>query len=107
MNDRSSGFDLFNELAHEFAERYRRGEHPPLSEYTSKYPELADEIREHERPQRSFVVVHALLRGNEAAGWGCQRVDPVEPVLNSGVLEAHREVNLLSRPPALRDTIWT
>src|SRR6516162_3851197 len=40
------GSDLFNELAHEFAERYRRGERPPLDEYTQRYPELADEIRE-------------------------------------------------------------
>jgi WD40 repeat protein/serine/threonine protein kinase/tetratricopeptide (TPR) repeat protein len=41
-----SGSDLFNELAHEFAERYRRGERPPLEEYTDRYPDLADEIRE-------------------------------------------------------------
>ena len=42
----TSGPDLFNLLADEFADRYRRGERPPLSEYTDKYPELADEIRE-------------------------------------------------------------
>jgi WD40 repeat protein/serine/threonine protein kinase len=42
----TSGPDLFNLLADEFAERYRRGERPPLSEYTDKYPELADQIRE-------------------------------------------------------------
>jgi hypothetical protein len=42
----TSGPDLFNLLADEFAERYRGGERPPLSEYTDKYPELADEIRE-------------------------------------------------------------
>ena len=42
----TSGPDQFNDLAHEFAERYRRGERPPVSEYTAKHPELADEIRE-------------------------------------------------------------
>jgi serine/threonine protein kinase/Flp pilus assembly protein TadD len=42
----TSGPDLFNRLADEFAARYRRGERPPISEYTDKYPELADEIRE-------------------------------------------------------------
>src|SRR6516162_7537451 len=42
----TSGPDLFNLLADEFADRYRRGERPTLSEYTDKYPELADEIRE-------------------------------------------------------------
>ena len=46
MIDSSSGPDLFNLLADEFAERHRRGERPPLSEYTNKYPELADQIRE-------------------------------------------------------------
>jgi serine/threonine protein kinase/tetratricopeptide (TPR) repeat protein len=46
MRASTSGPDLFNRLADEFAERYRRGERPPLSEYTDKYPELADEIRE-------------------------------------------------------------
>jgi serine/threonine protein kinase len=38
--------DLFNDLAHEFAERYRRGERPALSEYTNRYPDLAQDIRE-------------------------------------------------------------
>ena len=42
----TSGPDLFNLLADEFADRYRRGERPPLSEYTDRYPELAEQIRE-------------------------------------------------------------
>ena len=46
MSESNSGPDLFNMLADEFAERYRRGERPPLSEYTGKYPELAEQIRE-------------------------------------------------------------
>ena len=46
MSDSTSGPDLFNLLADEFAERYRRGERPPLSEYAEKYPELADQIHE-------------------------------------------------------------
>jgi hypothetical protein len=33
-------------LAEEFLERQRRGEHPALSEYTERYPELAEEIRD-------------------------------------------------------------
>jgi serine/threonine protein kinase/WD40 repeat protein len=33
-------------LADEFLARYRRGERPALTEYTGKYPELADEIRD-------------------------------------------------------------
>jgi hypothetical protein len=46
MLDSLSGSDLLNELAHEFAERYRHGERPPLNEYTDRYPDLAGEIRE-------------------------------------------------------------
>src|SRR5947208_990130 len=33
-------------LAEEFAQRCRLGERPSLSEYTQKYPHLADEIRD-------------------------------------------------------------
>jgi serine/threonine protein kinase/WD40 repeat protein len=33
-------------LAEEFADRYRRGEQPSLTEYTARYPQWADEIRE-------------------------------------------------------------
>jgi eukaryotic-like serine/threonine-protein kinase len=36
----------FDELAEEFAERYRRGERPSLEEYVACLPEMADEIRE-------------------------------------------------------------
>jgi serine/threonine protein kinase/WD40 repeat protein len=46
MTESSSGPDLLNELAHDFAERYRRGERPSLTEYSARYPELAAEIRE-------------------------------------------------------------
>jgi len=41
MNDPSSGRAPLEELAEEFASRYRRGEHPAVIEYTDKYPELA------------------------------------------------------------------
>ena len=37
---------LLERLAEEFVERHRRGEHPSLSEYTSRHPDLADEIRD-------------------------------------------------------------
>src|SRR6516165_9385610 len=45
MAETTSGSNLFNELAYEFAERYRRGERPSLDEYIDRHPELADEIR--------------------------------------------------------------
>jgi WD40 repeat protein/serine/threonine protein kinase len=39
-------YGRFDELAEEFAERYRRGERPSLQEYADRLPEMADEIRE-------------------------------------------------------------
>jgi serine/threonine protein kinase/WD40 repeat protein len=42
----SLDFGRFDELAEEFAERYRRGERPSLQEYVDRLPEMADEIRE-------------------------------------------------------------
>ncbi len=42
----SEQYELLDQLAEEFAGRFRRGEHPDLNEYTDRYPELADDIRE-------------------------------------------------------------
>ena len=39
-------YDLLDQLAEEFAARLRRGERPALTEYTDRFPELAEEIRE-------------------------------------------------------------
>jgi WD40 repeat protein/serine/threonine protein kinase len=45
--DSGSGpYALLDQLAEEFADRYRRGERPSLVEYTDRYPDLAEEIRE-------------------------------------------------------------
>jgi serine/threonine protein kinase/WD40 repeat protein len=46
MPSSSADRNPVEQLAEEFAERYRRGERPPLSEYVAKYPQYADEIRE-------------------------------------------------------------
>ena len=45
MNDSDSEADPLAQLAEEFAERYRRGERPSLTEYAERYPELAERIR--------------------------------------------------------------
>src|SRR5437868_3706065 len=37
---------VLERLAEEFVERHRRGERPPLSEYTARHPDLADDIRD-------------------------------------------------------------
>ena len=47
MKTDSSGRNArLDQLADEFAARYRRGERPPVQEYLDRYPDLADEIRE-------------------------------------------------------------
>jgi len=46
MTDSMEERNPIDVLADEFLDRYRRGERPPLSEYTDRHPELADEIRE-------------------------------------------------------------
>jgi serine/threonine-protein kinase len=46
MNTAAPERDPLDRLAEEFAQRYRRGERPSLTEYTQKYPELADQIRD-------------------------------------------------------------
>ena len=46
MLDSNSERNPIDQLAEEFAERLRRGEHPALTDYVREYPELADEIRE-------------------------------------------------------------
>ena len=42
----SADYGRFDELAEEFAARYRRGERPALQEYIDRAPDLADQIRE-------------------------------------------------------------
>src|SRR5262245_55205854 len=45
-SERSADFVLLTRLADEFAERYRRGERPSLTEYVERYPHLAADICE-------------------------------------------------------------
>src|SRR5438132_7658377 len=72
MVDGSADRDvLFNQLADEFAARYRRGERPPLREYVEKYPELADDIRD----------LFPALVGMERVKEDCQEIEPPVSVL--------------------------
>jgi serine/threonine protein kinase/WD40 repeat protein/regulation of enolase protein 1 (concanavalin A-like superfamily) len=45
MADEDSAVDPVAALADEFLARYRRGERPAISEYTDRYPQLAERIR--------------------------------------------------------------
>jgi hypothetical protein len=53
-------------LAEEFVERYRHGERPPLSEYISRCPEQADEIRE---LFPALVVMEKIAPDSESGVW--------------------------------------
>jgi hypothetical protein len=55
-------YGRFDELAEEFAERYRRGERPSLEDYVDRLPERADEIRE------MFPPLLEVERAEEAQG---------------------------------------
>ena len=46
MNSTNGPQPTIEQLAEEFLERYRQGERPALTEYKTKYPELAAEIQE-------------------------------------------------------------
>ena len=46
MSATESSRESVERLADEFAKRFRKGERPSLTEYTTRYPEHADEIRE-------------------------------------------------------------
>jgi tetratricopeptide (TPR) repeat protein/serine/threonine protein kinase len=47
MSDSLCKFEPVEQLAEEFLARYRRGERPSLSEYISRYPDLAAQIQEY------------------------------------------------------------
>jgi serine/threonine protein kinase/WD40 repeat protein len=46
MEHQTATRNQFEQLAEEFVARFRRGEHPAISDYCARFPEHADEIRE-------------------------------------------------------------
>src|SRR5262245_64827260 len=62
MHGPDSERNPLEQLAEEFVERHRRGEVPALSEYTGRYPDWADDIRE------LFPALVAMDRPKPAAG---------------------------------------
>jgi hypothetical protein len=45
MSEPSQDRDPFEAVAESFLARYRAGEHPSITDYAARYPELADQIR--------------------------------------------------------------
>ncbi|MDZ7620254.1 MAG: hypothetical protein U1E05_24905, partial [Patescibacteria group bacterium] len=46
MSDMDETRDALEQLAEEFLDRHRRGEHPTVAEYVAAHPAWADRIRE-------------------------------------------------------------
>ena len=63
MSHTDSEADPLVDLAQEFADRYRRGERPSLSDYAGRYPEHAERI------QRIFPAMVAMERLGSAEEW--------------------------------------
>ena len=67
----SEHYHLLDQLAEDFAARFRRGERPALKEYTDRYPELAGEIRE------LFPAMVRVEQAEEGAQPGGDKERPV------------------------------
>jgi serine/threonine protein kinase/WD40 repeat protein len=65
MSSSSAERNPVDRLAEEFADRFRRGERPALTEYTERYPEWAEEIRE---LFPALVVMEQLKPAADATG---------------------------------------
>ena len=63
MGTASPRRETVEQLAEDFVERYRRGEHPPLSEYTERYPEHAEQIRD---LFPALVMMEQIAPGSES-----------------------------------------
>src|SRR5215210_1638010 len=79
MSQTDSEADPLVELAEEFADRYRRGERPSVTEYAARHPELAERIR------RLFPAMVAM----EEIGSDAGRPPPGGPAAPGDPLPQH------------------
>ncbi len=87
----SGQFGLLDDLAQEFAARNRRGERPTLKEYTDRYPELADAIRDLFPAMVEMHFAEAELP--HATGPGPSQPAPTAPALRQvGDYRIDREI---------------
>jgi eukaryotic-like serine/threonine-protein kinase len=87
MTSSSSDRNPVERLAEEFVERHRRGERPTLGEYTERYPELAEQIRE----LFPALVAREQLKPAEATA-AETTVQPPPPLERLGDFRILREV---------------
>jgi len=82
----SSRAALLDQLAEEFARRYRRGERPAVQEYVDRYPELADDLRE------LLPAMAEIEQVKEDAGEPDRASDQPPPVRQLGDYHILREI---------------
>jgi serine/threonine protein kinase len=78
MNPEPSVRHPVDELAEDFVARYRRGEHPSVSEYVRRYPELADQLSE---LLQALVLIEQLGPGQSGPDGALGSGSPVPPQL--------------------------
>jgi WD40 repeat protein/serine/threonine protein kinase len=88
-NSSSADYGRFEELAEEFAARFRRGERPSLQEYIDRSPELADEIRE---LFPALVEVERVKEDQPARPGGAETAAALPPLGQVGDYRVLREV---------------
>src|SRR5947209_13699820 len=86
--DSSERYVLLNHLAEEFAERYRRGEHPALQDYVDRHPELGDDIREF----FPALVEVEQAKGDRGEAQEAPPAGPLPPLARLGDYRILREV---------------
>ncbi len=88
----SEKYDLLDRLADEFAARFRRGERPALEEYTDRYPELAQEIRELFPAMVRVEQAECILQGEKDDVTGASPASNLPPLRQIGDYRILREV---------------
>src|SRR5829696_5635592 len=66
MDSSSPRREIVEQLAEEFVERFRRGERLALSDYTARYPEHAEQIRD---LFPALVVMERIAPDSDSPGW--------------------------------------
>src|SRR5271165_7070617 len=88
-NANSADYGRFDELAEEFAARFRRGERPSLQEYIDRCPDLADEIRE---LFPALVEVEQVEDDQQEPSGAAEPAVPLPPLGQVGDYRVVREV---------------
>src|SRR5437763_14069937 len=90
MSEGQSAASLVDELAEEFARRWRAGERPSVEEYAQRYPQWADDIR---AVLPAVVMMEQLKpRPEEEAPVHAAPVSPVRPLERLGEYRIIREI---------------